>query len=147
MNLVPGSENVTGNPPPEQWRLARLHHVQLAMPAGAEPRAREFYGGALAMAEIDKPPVLAARGGCWFRRDGLELHLGVEEDFRPARKAHPGILVSDLDALAARLADAGVGIDWDDNFPGYRRFYAHDPFGNRLEFLSALTPSAPATES
>jgi catechol 2,3-dioxygenase-like lactoylglutathione lyase family enzyme len=96
---------------------------------------RAFYGGVLGMAEVEKPPVLAARGGCWFRGGGLELHLGVEKDFRPARKAHPGILVRDLDGVDKRLTDAGVEVEWDDNFPGHRRFYAHDPLGNRLEFL------------
>jgi catechol 2,3-dioxygenase-like lactoylglutathione lyase family enzyme len=87
------------------------------------------------MVELQKPPVLAARGGCWFRGGGLELHLGVEQDFRPARKAHPGVLVRNIDALAKRLAQHGVEVEWDDNFPGHRRFYAHDPLGNRLEFL------------
>jgi catechol 2,3-dioxygenase-like lactoylglutathione lyase family enzyme len=108
----------------------RLHHVQLAMPPGGEERARAFYVGVLGMTEIDKPPVLAARGGAWFRAGGVELHLGVEADFRPARKAHPGILVTDLDALAR-----AVEPEWDGEFPGHRRFYATDPFGNRLEFL------------
>jgi hypothetical protein len=79
--------------------------------------------------------VLAARGGCWFRGGGLEVHLGVEQEFSPARKAHPGILVEDLPALAAALEAAGVGVSWDGEFPGHRRFYASDPFGNRLEFL------------
>lgn len=91
------------------------------------------------MSEIAEPPVLAARGGVWFRAGGVELHLGVEIDFRPARKAHPGILVTDLDGLAARLAAAGVQPDWDGEFPGHRRCYAADPFGNRLEFLQALS--------
>jgi catechol 2,3-dioxygenase-like lactoylglutathione lyase family enzyme len=116
-------------------RLDGLHHTQLAIPPGAEPVAREFYGALLGMAEIEKPPALAARGGCWFRSDGLEIHLGVEADFRPARKAHPGILVGDLDALAERLDSGGVAVQWDDSFPGHRRFYASDPLGNRLEFL------------
>jgi catechol 2,3-dioxygenase-like lactoylglutathione lyase family enzyme len=117
------------------YRLTGLHHVQLAIPPGAEPRVRGFYRDVLGMTEIDKPPVLAARGGCWFRREGLEVHLGVEQNFRPAGKAHPGILIGDLDALAKRLTDCGVEVEWDDNFPGHRRFYAHDPLGNRLEFL------------
>ena len=116
----------------------RLHHTQLAMPAGEEDRARAFYLDALGMAELAKPPVLAARGGAWFRAGGVELHLGVEADFRPARKAHPGILVTDLDGLAARLAATGVEPEWDGEFPGHRRFYAADPFGNRLEFLQPL---------
>ncbi|GAC1439386.1 MAG: VOC family protein [Mycobacteriales bacterium] len=115
-----------------------LHHVQLAIPPGGEDVARAFYAGLLGMTEIGKPPALAARGGCWFRSGGWELHLGVEEDFRPARKAHPGVLVSDLDGLASRLAGANVKVGWDDGFPGHRRFYAHDPYGNRLEFLQPL---------
>ena len=118
-----------------------LHHVQLAIPAGAEDACRAFYVGVLGLAEIPKPPALAARGGLWVRGGALELHLGVEADFRPARKAHPGILVADIDAVAARLTDRGVAIDWDDDFPGYRRFYAADPVGNRLEFL-ATDPDA-----
>ncbi|WP_232660868.1 VOC family protein [Pseudonocardia sp. TRM90224] len=112
-----------------------LHHTQLAMPGGAEAAARAFYVDALGMTEIAKPPALAARGGVWFRAGGVELHLGVEPDFRPARKAHPGILVTDIDGLAARLTAAGTTPQWDDGFPGHRRFYAVDAFGNRLEFL------------
>jgi catechol 2,3-dioxygenase-like lactoylglutathione lyase family enzyme len=112
-----------------------LHHVQLAMPAGEEERARAFWVGVLGLREVAKPPALAARGGLWVRGDGVELHLGVEEDFRPARKAHPGLRVADLDAVAVRLTSAGVEVTRDDNFPGHRRFYAADPFGNRLEFL------------
>lgn len=87
------------------------------------------------MTELAKPPVLARRGGCWFRGGGLEVHLGVEASFTPARKAHPGTLVRDLPRLAQRLAAAGVEVTWDDDFPGHDRCYAHDPFGNRLEFL------------
>ena len=112
-----------------------IHHVQLACSPGSEPASREFYAGVLGLAEIPKPPVLAARGGCWFRGHGIELHLGVEEDFRPARKAHPGLLVTDLDAWAGRLRDAGAQVRFDDDFPGMRRFYTQDPHGNRLEFL------------
>lgn len=115
-----------------------IHHVQLAMPAGGEPAAREFYGSVLGLAEIAKPPALAGRGGAWFRGEGVELHLGVEDDFRPARKAHPGLLVADLDARAARLQRAGCQVTWDGNFPGMRRFYTADPFGNRLELLGRL---------
>jgi catechol 2,3-dioxygenase-like lactoylglutathione lyase family enzyme len=117
------------------YQFDGLHHTQLAMPAGAEPAVRAFYRDILGMTELEKPPVLAARGGCWFRSGALELHLGVEQDFRPARKAHPGMLVSDIDALAARLTANGVDVEWDDEFPGHRRCYAHDPLGNRLEFL------------
>jgi catechol 2,3-dioxygenase-like lactoylglutathione lyase family enzyme len=112
--------------------------MQLAMPRGQEATAREFYEGVLRMTEIDKPPVLAARGGAWFRAGGVELHLGVEDDFRPARKGHPGIMVSDLDAIVDRLAADGQSAGWDTDFPGFGRVYAHDPFGNRLEFLQQL---------
>ncbi|WP_204018585.1 VOC family protein [Sphaerimonospora thailandensis] len=120
-----------------------LHHVQLAIPAGSEEACRDFYVDVLGMSEITKPPVLAARGGLWVRADTLEIHLGVEADFRPARKAHPGIRVTDLNALAERLTSAGTEVIWDDNFPGHRRFYAHDNVGNRLEFLQQ-DPDIPA---
>jgi catechol 2,3-dioxygenase-like lactoylglutathione lyase family enzyme len=112
-----------------------LHHVQLAMPPGAEEQGRAFWVDVLGLLEIQKPPVLASRGGIWVRGDGIEVHLGVENDFSPALKAHPGIRVDDLDALARRLESKGVIVTSDDNFPGHRRFYAADPFGNRLEFL------------
>ena len=115
--------------------MLRLHHVQLAMPAGAEDAARRFYADLLGIPEAHKPPALAARGGAWFRSASIELHLGVEDGFTPARKAHPGILTDDLDGLAQRLRAAGHDVTFDDQFPGHRRFYVHDPFGNRLEFL------------
>jgi catechol 2,3-dioxygenase-like lactoylglutathione lyase family enzyme len=122
-----------------------LHHVQLAMPAGGEDRARAFYRDVLGMAELPKPADLARRGGAWFRGGGWEVHLGVEADFRPARKAHPGVLVRGLDALAEDIEAAAGRVEWDELFPGHRRFYAHDPFGNRLEFLEPLSPVVPAT--
>ena len=103
--------------------------MQLAAPPGCEEAARRFFGDVLGMREVEKPPELAARGGVWFER----LHIGVEEDFRPARKAHPAFVVDDLDALAARLGD----VQWDEALPGVRRFYAADPWGNRLEFVQA----------
>ncbi|MFJ5228651.1 glyoxalase [Kitasatospora sp. NPDC088391] len=116
-----------------------LHHVHLALPPGGEEKCREFWGGVLGFEELAKPAVLAARGGGWFRGGGLEVHLGVEEDFRPAAKAHPGILIRGLDAVARRLAEHGIEVTWDGDFPGMRRFYASDLLGNRLEFLE---PSA-----
>jgi catechol 2,3-dioxygenase-like lactoylglutathione lyase family enzyme len=119
-----------------------LHHVQLAMPAGEEDRARAFYGEVLGMAEVDKPPVLAERGGCWFRAGVVEIHLGIEEPFAPAKKAHPGILVEELDEVEAAFRDAGIEVSPDDELPGYRRFYVDDCFGNRLEFLEAEWPVA-----
>ena len=112
-----------------------LHHVQLALPPGGEGVCRTFYVDVLGMTEVDKPPVLAARGGLWLRTDRLELHLGVEAGFRPQRKAHPGIVVADVDAVAARLERHGRPVTWDDDFPGMRRFYTEDDHGNRLEFL------------
>ena len=115
-----------------------IHHVQLSCPAGTEDSQREFFAGVLGLAEIEKPPVLARRGGCWFRGDGIELHLGVEADFQPARKAHPGLLVQDIDDWAARLAAAGYPVTFDEDFPGMRRFYSEDPNGNRLEFLEPI---------
>lgn len=114
----------------------RLHHVQLAIPAGEEEAARAFYGDALGLTEITKPPELAKRGGVWFAVGDHELHLGVEQDFRAARKAHPGFQVEHVDSLAARLETAGHTVVWDrDTIPGRNRFHCHDPFGNRLEFL------------
>ena len=115
-----------------------LHHVQLAAPAGSEDALRTFYGGLLGLHEVPNPPFIAASGGVWFRSAGVELHLGVEEGFRPARKAHPGLLVDDLDALVARLGSAGVEVVPDGDFPGFRRCYVADPVGNRLELLQPL---------
>jgi catechol 2,3-dioxygenase-like lactoylglutathione lyase family enzyme len=115
-----------------------IHHVLLSCPDGSEDALRAFYGEVLGLTEIDKPPALARRGGCWFRGHGIELHLGVEEDFRPARKAHPGLLVDDIDDWATRLKTAGYPVAFDDEFPGMRRFYSQDPHGNRLEFLEPL---------
>jgi catechol 2,3-dioxygenase-like lactoylglutathione lyase family enzyme len=119
---------------------AGLHHMQLAMPVGGEPAAREFFVDVLGMREIPKPPVLAARGGAWFISGGLELHLGVEDGFRPAKKGHPAILVEDIEEIVRRFTSAGQPVTWDSEFPGFRRFYATDPFGNRLEFLQPTGP-------
>jgi catechol 2,3-dioxygenase-like lactoylglutathione lyase family enzyme len=119
--------------------LAGIHHVQLAAPHGAEARMRDFYVGILGLAEVPKPPVLAARGGIWFAAPGIAIHIGVEDGFRPARKAHPGILVRDLGAMAQRLRAAGHEIRPDDLLPGFRRFYVDDPVGNRLELLEPVT--------
>ena len=120
------------------FRIDDLYHVQLLIPPGGEGAARDFYSGVLGMAEIVKPPVLAARGGCWFRAGGWEVHLSPVPDFQPARRSHPGVLVSDLDGLAGVLAAAGHPVEWDPHFPGHRRLYSADEHGNRLEFLERL---------
>jgi catechol 2,3-dioxygenase-like lactoylglutathione lyase family enzyme len=119
--------------------LAAIDHVQLAIPSGGEAEARAYYAGILAMTEHPKPPILAARGGCWFRSEdgGVEIHLGVEEPFTAARKAHPGLTVLDIDELAEVLAEHGYEVRWDDSIPGRRRFHSDDPHGNRLEFIQS----------
>lgn len=117
-------------------RVERLDHVQLAMPLGGEALARAFYQGLLEIPEVPKPAELAARGGCWFERGELKVHLGVERDFRPARKAHPGLLVVDLTALCSRLREAGYVIT-EDPVPGSYRVFVEDPFGNRIELIES----------
>jgi catechol 2,3-dioxygenase-like lactoylglutathione lyase family enzyme len=115
--------------------VTRIDHVQLAMPPGGEDAARAFYERLLGIPERAKPPHLAARGGCWFESPAVKIHLGVEQDFRPARKAHPALLVTDLPALVRTLAEGGVELVDDEPLEGYDRVYAYDPFGNRLELL------------
>ncbi|MEW2620660.1 glyoxalase [Streptomyces sp. NPDC048106] len=115
--------------------LAAVDHVQLAAPPGAEDALRSYYVGVLGMTEVPKPPVLAARGGCWFEAGSVRLHLGVEPGFRASKKAHPGLRVRGIEAYAARIAARGAPVTWDDNLPGHLRFYSQDPVGNRLEFL------------
>ncbi|MEO8288015.1 MAG: VOC family protein [Chloroflexota bacterium] len=114
-----------------------LDHVQVAAPRtpGVEERARAFYSGVLGLRELEKPEALRPRGGVWFSLGVGELHVGLEDDFRPARKAHPAFVVDDLDALRARCEDAGYGTSEDVAIPGVRRFHVHDPFGNRLELV------------
>lgn len=116
--------------------IVGLHHVQLAMPPGREEDAVAFYEGLLRLPRVDKPPNLERRGGCWFESDSTRVHLGVEDDFSAARKAHPALLVTDLEPLRGRLEAAGVVVVDDEPLPGFDRFYAYDPFGNRLELLS-----------
>lgn len=115
-----------------------LHHVQLAMPPGAEATAVGFYAGVLGIPEVAKPEHLAVRGGCWFELGAIRIHLGVEDDFRPAAKAHPALVVSDLGELRLRLEAAGAPIVDDEPLPGFERTYTQDPFGNRLELLEAI---------
>ncbi|GAA4426334.1 VOC family protein [Georgenia halophila] len=124
----------------------RLHHVQVAMPDGSEDDARRFYADGLGLTEVDKPSALAGRGGCWFRaHEGgavvAEIHLGVDDLFVPAKKAHPGLVldgVADLETVAARIASLGFEVDWKERhtFDGYQRFHCHDGFGNRIEVLA-----------
>ena len=118
--------------------LLGIDHIQLAAPPGCEAAGRRFFGELLALPEIEKPPALRARGGCWFRVGAHQLHIGVEQDFRPSLKAHPAFAVapSDLDEIFARLQAAGVSCQWDTALNGLRRFYAQDPWGNRLEFTA-----------
>jgi catechol 2,3-dioxygenase-like lactoylglutathione lyase family enzyme len=118
--------------------VVALDHLLLAMPHGKEADARAFYGGLLGLAELEKPPNLAARGGVWFALGTQQLHLGVEKDFRPAQKAHPAFLVKDLVGLRTRLAQHGYAPYEDEPLAGFRRFYVADPFGNRLELLEPV---------
>ncbi|MEV4014836.1 glyoxalase [Nonomuraea angiospora] len=111
--------------------IKALHHVQLAAPRGSESELRRFYEGVLGLREVPKPPELAKRGGVWFKGEGVEVHLGIEDDFRPARKAHPAFLVDDLDVYAP-------GVEPDLLFPGHRRIYLADPVGNRIELLQVV---------
>jgi catechol 2,3-dioxygenase-like lactoylglutathione lyase family enzyme len=115
----------------------RLHHVQVSGPVGCEEVMRAFYAGVLGMAEVVKPEALQGRGGAWFRAGSAEVHVGIEEGFAPARKAHPGLTVADVEALAAAVQDGGAPVTWDDAIPGVRRFHTNDPVGNRLEFQQA----------
>jgi catechol 2,3-dioxygenase-like lactoylglutathione lyase family enzyme len=111
-----------------------LDHVQLAAPAGCEAAARAFFGDLLGMREIEKPEALRGRGGCWFEVGSRQLHIGVEDPFRPSRKAHPAFSVRDIEALFQTMARSSVECHWDLAFEGRRRFFAFDPWGNRLEF-------------
>ena len=115
--------------------ITGIDHVQLAMPAGEEAKARAFYAGLLGLAEREKPAALAGRGGVWFGNDSVDVHLGVEEGFRAARKAHPAFGVRDLGGLRRRLEDAGVAVRDDDQLPGLTRIFVDDPFGNRIELI------------
>jgi catechol 2,3-dioxygenase-like lactoylglutathione lyase family enzyme len=114
----------------------RLEHVQLAIPRGSEDACRQFYVGILGLTEVPKPPALAVRGGMWLRADGVEIHLGVEDDFRPAKKAHPAFVVTNFDALVTRFSASGIEIRWDESIPDLRRFHVSDNVGNRLEFIA-----------
>jgi catechol 2,3-dioxygenase-like lactoylglutathione lyase family enzyme len=117
-----------------------LHHVQLAMPPGGEAEAEAFYAGLLGFARIPKPEPMARRGGCWFSSGPAALHLGVEEEFRPAKKAHPALVVRGLAAAMATLAEAGVAVRPNTDQPEGAGCYIDDPFGNRIELIDADRP-------
>ena len=120
-------------------KILSIDHVQIAMPTGQENQARAFYMEQLGFTEIPKPPELAKRGGAWFQSGSVQLHLGVEADFRPARKAHPAFVVSDLDALVANMQSAGYETDISQPpLDGYKRAHVFDPFGNRIELMEKL---------
>ena len=120
--------------PAGPWR--GIDHVQLAIPVGAEDEARSFYAGLLGLTEVPKPPILAARGGAWFEAGATIVHVGVEDDFAPARKAHPALLVEGLHAFVDRT---GLHVRWSDEIPGTVRCHLHDPFGNRIELVEAAS--------
>jgi catechol 2,3-dioxygenase-like lactoylglutathione lyase family enzyme len=117
------------------FEVKSLDHVQVAIPEQGEARAEAFYAGILGFEILPKPAPLAARGGRWFGRNGVQIHVGVEKDFRPARKAHPALVFAGLDALVERLAEHGVSARWDDEIPTTRRCFIEDPFGNRIELI------------
>lgn len=118
--------------------VLRLDHVQLAMPVGRETEARAFYEGALGIPESAKPPHLAVRGGCWFECGALKIHLGVEQGFLPARKAHPALVVEGLSELVTRLENSGYRVTQDQPLEGFDRCYVDDPFGNRIELMEPV---------
>lgn len=119
--------------------ILSIDHVQIAMPAGKEDKARTFYVEQLGFTEIPKPPDLAKRGGAWFQAGNVQIHLGVEAEFRPARKAHPAFIVDDLDLLITRIQRAGFETDTSQPpLDGYKRAHIFDPFGNRIELMEKL---------
>lgn len=120
-------------------KILSIDHIQIAMPAGEENKARAFYIEQLGFTEIPKPPDLAKRGGAWFQAGSVQLHLGVEADFRPARKAHPAFVVDDLEALISNVQEAGYETDTSQPpLDGYKRAHVFDPFGNRIELMEKL---------
>jgi len=116
-------------------KITAIDHIQLAMPVGGEDLARTFYAGIFELQEKPKPPELAVRGGVWFENDAVKIHLGVEPDFRPARKAHPALVVRDIQSLIDRLRSAGYDVR-DDELARYQRAYVSDPFHNRIELIA-----------
>jgi catechol 2,3-dioxygenase-like lactoylglutathione lyase family enzyme len=121
-------------------QITEIDHVQLAAPPECEVQAREFFGRLLGLEEIEKAEALRSRGGCWFKLGSIQLHIGVDEDFRPAKKAHVAFAVHRIDLLAGKIEEAGVRCTWDLTMDGVRRFYTADPWGNRLEFIERTSP-------
>lgn len=120
--------------------VAGIDHVQLAAPAGCEAAARRYFAGLLGLEEIEKPEPLRARGGAWFQLGEQQLHIGIDEDFEPARKAHPALRMTDrssLDTMAESLGAAGFPVVWDDALADAHRFYSEDPWGNRIELIAS----------
>ncbi len=114
-----------------------IDHVQIAIPAGGEAAAREFYGKALGLNEVEKPPVLAKRGGAWFENGDIKIHLGVDADFIPAKKAHVCFVVDDLSKIESVMAGQGFEVKPDTAIENLKRFFTKDPFGNRIEIMEA----------
>jgi extradiol dioxygenase family protein len=127
--------NVTGGPANSVTSITCLDHMQLTIPAGKEAETRAFFGGLLGMTEDAKPAELAVRGGCWFSAPGAKLHVSVDREFAPQKKGHPAFCVTEIDALARRLEQAGRAVTWDNTLPDRARFFVNDPFGNRIEFM------------
>jgi catechol 2,3-dioxygenase-like lactoylglutathione lyase family enzyme len=139
--VTPSNRKAGCDPAPQKrlMKILSIDHVQIAMPVGEEQMAHIFYMELLGFTEIPKPPELAKRGGAWFQSESVQLHLGVESDFRPARKAHPAFIVDDLDSLLTKIQDAGY--ETDSSQPplnGYKRAHVFDPFGNRIELMERL---------
>ncbi|MCI0392104.1 MAG: glyoxalase [Acidobacteria bacterium] len=128
-------------------KVYAIEHVQLAMPPNGEESARSFYVSVLGLTEKPKPPRLAERGGVWFEHEALKIHLGVESDFRPAKKAHPALLVTGLDELIGRCERAGAPVFWDEPLEGFRRAYVNDPFGNRIELMEPVEAAPKGVET
>lgn len=128
------TDSITGIAAPAPFTA--IDHVQLAMPPGEEDAARGFYCQILGMREVAKPAELAKRGGCWFESGGVQIHLGVEGDFRPARKAHPALRCADYGGLVSRLRTQGIVVDEPNDIPGIKRCHFHDSFGNRIEVIA-----------
>lgn len=119
-------------------KVYAIDHVQLAMPIGGEDQARKFYSEVMGLEEKPKPPLLARRGGVWFESESLKIHLGIEQDFRPAKKAHPALLVEGLHELIKKCKEAGYVVTQGEPLDGYERAYVSDPFGNRIELMEKV---------